>query len=82
MGLLGTLAPTCLDPDQLMPVPPGPRALQHVQVCSSTPELRKRSIPGTVFGWGEDVCGAIVKTGVRGGGKGRGREEGKGEDGE
>ena len=65
-------------PGQLMPVPPGPRALQHVQVSSSTPELRKRSIPGTVFGWGG--CGAIVKTGVRGGGKGRGREEGKGED--
>ena len=34
MGLLGTLAPTCLDPDQLMPVPPGPRALQHVHLSS------------------------------------------------
>ena len=34
MGLLGPLAPPCLGPDQLMPVPPGPRALQHVHLSS------------------------------------------------
>ena len=69
-------------PGQLMPVPPGPRALQHVQVSSST---KRKASRGTVFfscKWRHTVCEPIVRGGSEKGEKEKVWEEKKGRKGD
>ena len=50
-------------PGQLMAVPPGPRALQHVQVSSSTKIGQEERGADGLFLAGGDVCEVFVKGG-------------------